>query len=582
MKLRSLLLAVCSGLALPAAHGLDARCPQLPEDPAAEVPVDPPWVLLDWPRLIDGCVPNLQHDRGKRWPLMIWDVRSGEPFTEKTAKVLLERGIVAPVRLDLAAIPIAQQVQKAGAPVILLDARNGSWPYDLVGDPAKWALTFGKDAQVNEAWRRVPVPGRLEGWEVAAQRLREILREFREAGVRVDAVWFDYENAPANIPFEAAKASREAGKEIPSSALANADAFDRYRRQLWIQLLSSYIAAPVREIYPGASVTNWMAVLSSPEIPAPGWTNKPLPPTGPTLLSASNPVAYGVDSAFVALWDKDLPSDRRDIDRGYLHLLLRQVSADAANRRRVAPQVDAVVWVARDHRILTDRTVPTMSRAAYREALRHLWLRGADAMQVYNGLRPGQSAIALAEVQDAATVYDELLKHRDFLDQGEAMNLDVPAPQHEGGIWSGLRLGDHALVRAVSLTGADATVEIGGWQGFSLPVTATPGGVTYILRLNREAGRMEVVSSDPQVPPPAPPAPAAKDAPADDKTDAPDKAQAAKPAETEGRPSAAPKKNGEARPAAGEKATDKTEKADKTDKSEKSDKKEEGRPAEKK
>lgn len=563
MKLRSLLLAVCSGLALPAAHALDARCPQLPEDPAAEVPTDPPWVLLDWPRLIEGCVPHLQHDRGKRWPLMIWDVRSGEPFTEKTAKTLLERGIVAPVRLDVAAIPVAQQVQKAGAPVILLDARNGSWPYDLVGDPAKWALTFAKDAQVNEAWRRLPVPGRLEGWEMASQRLREILREFREAGVRVDAVWFDYENAPANIPFEAAKASREAGKEIPSSALANAEAFDRYRRQLWIQLLSSYIAAPVREVNPAASVTNWMAVLSSPEIPAPGWTNKPLPPTGPTLLSASNPVAYGVDQAFLALWDKELPTDRRDIDRAYLHLLLRQVSADAANRRRVAPQVDAVVWVARDHRILTDRTVPTMSRAAYREALRHLWLRGADAMQVYNGLRPGQSASALAEVQDAATVYDELLKHRDFLDQGEAMNLDTPAPQHDGGIWSGLRLGDHALVRAVSLTGADATVEIGGWEGFSLPVTATPGGVTYVVRLNREAGRMEVVSSDPQVPPPPP---TAKDGSADDKTDAPDKASA-------------PKKNGEARPAAGEKAAEKTDKADKTDKAERKD---EAKPVEKK
>ena len=303
VKVRSLLLALSAGLAVQAAQALDARCPQLPEDPVAEVPMDPPWVLLDWPRLIEGCVPHLQHDRGKRWPLMIWDVRSAEPFTDRTAKALLERGIVAPVRLDPAAIAVAQQVQKAGAPVILLDVKTGSWPYDLAGEPAKWALSFGKDAQVNEAWRRVPVPGRLEGWELAAQRLREVLKEFREAGVRVDAVWFDYENAPANVPFEAAKASREAGKEIPSAALASAESFDRYRRQLWIQLLSTYIAAPVREVYPAASVTNWMAVLSSPEIPAVGWNNKPLPPTGPTLLSASNPVAYGIDAAFLALCD---------------------------------------------------------------------------------------------------------------------------------------------------------------------------------------------------------------------------------------------------------------------------------------
>jgi hypothetical protein len=548
MKVRSLLAAVCAVFAMQQAQALDARCPQLPEDPAAEVPTDPPWVLLDWPRLIEACVQNLQHDRGKRWPLMIWDVRSAEPFTDKTAKMLLERGIVAPVRLDVAAIPVALQVQKSGAPVILLDAKTGAWPYELVGDPAKWALSYAKDAQVNEAWRRTPVPGRLEGWEMASQRLREILREFREAGVRVDAVWFDYENAPANVPFEAAKASREAGKEIPSAALANADAFDRYRRQLWVQLLSTYIAAPVREIYPAASVTNWMAVLSSPEIPVVGWNNKPLPPAGPTLLSASNPVAYGVDAAFLALWDKDVPTDRRDIDRAHFSLLLRQVSADAANRQRVAPQIDAIAWVARDHRTLTDRTAPTMSRAAYREVLRHLWLRGLDGMQVYNGLRTGHSATALAEVQDAATVYDEMLKHRDYLDQGEVMNLDTPSPQHEGGIWSGLRLGDHALVRAVSLTGADATVEIGGWQGFSLPATATVDGVTYVVRLNREAGRMEVVSSDPAVPPPAP----KEEAPA--KAESADKpAPVAKPAEAETKAATPSKKNGEGRSAASEK-----------------------------
>jgi hypothetical protein len=549
MKVRSLLAALCAVFAMQQAQALDARCPQFPEDPAAEAPTDPPWALLDWPRLIEACVPNLQRDRGKRWPLMIWDVRSGEPFTDKTAKMLLERGIVAPVRLDVAAIPVAQQVQKSGAPVILLDVKSGSWPYELMGDPAKWALTFAKDAQVNEAWRRTPVPGRLEGWEVAAQRLREILREFREAGVRVDAVWFDYENAPANVPYEAAKASKEAGKEIPAAALVNAEAFDRYRRQLWIQLLSTYIAAPVREIYPSASVTNWMAVLSSPEIPVIGWNNKPLPPAGPTLLSASNPVAYGVDAGFLALWDKDVPADRRDIDRAYLHLLLRQVSADAANRRRLAPQIDAFAWVARDHKTLTDRTAPSMSRAAYREALRHLWLRGVDGMQIYNGLRTGHSAIALAEVQDAATVYDELLKHRDFLEQGEVMNLETPPPSHDGALWSGLRLGDQALVRAVSLTGIDITAEIGGWQGFSLPVTATVDGVTYVLRLNREAGRMEVVSSEPAVPPPAP-----KEEPAPlPKTEAADKpAAASKPPEAEAKPAPGAKKNGEGRPAAPE------------------------------
>ena len=543
MKVRSLVLcALCAGFVLQPAHALDARCPRAPDDPAAEVPLDPPWQMLDWPRLIEACVPNLEHDRGRRWPLMIWDARSAETFSEKMAKALLERGIVAPVRLDPAAIPVAQQIQKAGAPVILLDSKSGSWPYDLVGDAAKWALSYPKDAPVDETWRRVPAPGRLEGWAIAAQRLREVLRQFREAGVRVDAVWFDYESAPVTVPYEAAKASREAGKEIPAAALTSPEAFDRYRRQLWIQLLSSYIAAPVREVYPAASVTSWMAVLSSRDIPVIGWNNKPLPPTGLSLLTASNPVAYGVDTAFLALWEKDVPSERGEIDRAYLHLLLRQVSADAANRRQLAPALDSVVWVARDLRSQPDRNAPTMSRPAYRETLRHLWLRGVDGMQIYNGRRTGQSAIALAEVEDAATVFDELLKHRDFLDQGEVMNLETPSPREEGALWSGLRLGDHALVRAVALSGSDTTLQIPGWQGFSLPVTATPGGVTYIVRLNREAGRMEVVSSEPPVPPPAP---IPETVPTADREEAGDRAASGtKPADAEARPAA---KNGETR-----------------------------------
>lgn len=564
MRIQSLLpWALCAGYLLQPAHALDARCPQAPEDPAAEVPMEPPWQLLDWPRLIEGCVPQLQHDRGKRWPLLIWDARSAEGFAERHARALLERGIVAPVRLDAAAIPVAQQMQKAGAPVILLDARSGSWPYDLVGDPTKWALSFPKDAQVPEAWRHVPVPARLEGWQQLAQHLREVLGKFRAAGVRVDAVWFDYEQAPATVPYEAAKASREAGKEIPAAALASPEAFDRYRRQLWTELLSSYVAAPVREIYPAASVTNWMAVLSSPAIPVIGWTNKPLPPTGLTLLSASNPVAYGVDAAYLALWDKDPPTERREIDRAYMHLLLRQLSADGANRQQLAPELDTFVWVARDHRTQPERGAPSMSRAAYREALRHLWLRGIEGMLVYNGPRPGQPALALAEVQDAATVYDELLKHRDFLEQGEVMSLETPPPRHDGGLWSGLRLGDHALVRAVSLGVADATVEITGWQRFSLPVTATPGGVTYVVRLNREAGRMEVVSSEPPTPPPAPkeaPAPeAATEAAAGGTTEPAEPAQPAEAKDREkpkrkdkerasDRNGAAGGKDGEARP----------------------------------
>ncbi|MCU0766292.1 MAG: hypothetical protein MUE39_02775 [Gammaproteobacteria bacterium] len=507
-----LLCAALAAIATPAL-ALDARCPQYPEDPRAEVPAEPLWLTLDWPRTIEACVPTLQHERGKRRPLVLWEGGDAAAFTDKTAKMLLDRGLVPAVRLDLAMIPVALQLQKAGAPVVLLDARTGSWPYDLVGDPAKWALTFAQNAQVPDAWRRLPVPGRFEGWAIAAQRLRDVLRSFHEAGVRVDAVWLDYETAPANIPFEAAKASREAGKEIPARALASNEAFHRYRWQLWLQLLSAYVAAPVREVYPAASVTNWMVMLSTLETPVTGWDNRPLPPSGLTLFNATNPVAYGVDRAVLASWEKDqVPTDADAVDRAYVGLLLRQPSQDGQNRQRIAPHLDSVVWVAREVQQLPDRKVPAMSRGAFREALRHLWLRGADAMEVYNGQRPGGLAAALAEVQDSATVFDEMLKYRDFLDQGEPMTFALPAVQEAGPLWSGLRMAEQAVVRVVWLGEGEGSAEVEGWPGFKITLPATRAGTTYLVKLNREAGRLEVLSSDP-------PPPKDESAPSDKKPD---------------------------------------------------------------
>ncbi len=496
--------ALAVALAAPA-QALDARCPQLSDDGRGDPAADPPWLVLDWPRVIEACVPALENDRGKRWPLVLGDSRSADVPSDKAVRALLERGIALPVRLDPAMIPVAQAIQRAGAPVVVVDARSGTWPYDLVGDPGKWALSFPEKAQVQDAWRRMPVPGRAEGWQVAADRLRSVLQRFRDAGVRVDAVWLDHDGTLANVTFDAAKASKEAGKEIPALALRDPETFNRYRRQLWSQLLSAYVAAPVREVFPAASITTRGIVASSKDVPTLGSDGTALGTAVPTLFTATAPAAYGLDVGFHSLWSKEPPGDPAAVDRGYLHLLLRQVSADTANRRVTAPALDAVASVARWMQDLPDRPAPPMGRPMYREALRHLWLRGVDAMQVQNGARRGALAHALAEVQDAAAVYDELLKYRDFLDQGDPINLDVPPPEHDGVVWSGLRLGDHALLRVVSLGVPEQPVEISAWDGFSLAVPATPAGTTYIVRLNREAGRMEVVTSDP--PPPGAPAP---------------------------------------------------------------------------
>ena len=144
------------------------------------------------------------------------------------------------------------------------------------------------------------------------------------------------------------------------------------------------MAAPIREVYPEAAVTNWLTLVSTPEAPTHSWRGTPHPASGPTLFTHSSPAAYGIDTGFRAQFS-DAPNDKRQLpDWLFLHILLRQASEDAANRSRVAPYLGGVVWVAR---WVPDREVtptPVMSRRMYREALRHLWLRGMDAMAVFN------------------------------------------------------------------------------------------------------------------------------------------------------------------------------------------------------
>ena len=131
-----------------------------------------------------------------------------------------------------------------------------------------------------------------------------------------------------------------------------------------------------------------------------------------------------------------------------------------------------------------------MSRARYREVLRHIWLRGADGMQVFNARRRGYEELVWNELVDAVRIYDEMLAYREFLDEGELMCLDVPAEQDDGVVWSGLRLPDRAVVRVFKQGGGEADVAIEAWPGRTATLRATSQGATCVLR--RTADGVEV------------------------------------------------------------------------------------------
>ncbi len=248
------------------------------------------------------------------------------------------------------------------------------------------------------------------------------------------------------------------------------------------RLLDTYLAAPVLEVFPRALVTNWMAVFSTAERPALYWSNDAVPPGLPGVMNASNPVAYGNNLFWERSWRSDYPLTRQQVDRFYMQLLLRMVSADTANRLRFRPECRSVPWVARWCPDVPDEGLtPILSRQAYREALRHLWLRGVDGMQIFNATRPGYEDEVFAEVEDAVAVYDELLEHAEFLEHGAVLNTAVPDIRDDGLLWSGLRLGDRALVRAVKQGDGEATATVEIWPGQPTTIAAARQGRTLLL-----------------------------------------------------------------------------------------------------
>lgn len=423
---------------------------------------------LDWPALAIDRLPVLKNARTGRWPLVLWRAPDVRELDEPAIRRMLERGIAPTVKLQADFAEAARLIQAAGGPVIALEAAGGDWPYEVDGEGST-------DGGID--------PLDFAGWRRASESLREQLSAFVDAGVVLDAAWLDYENAPVNLPLE--RVATGVGS-VPEAVGDDPGRFRVYRRQLWLSLLSAYVAAPLREFFPRISLTNWVVSASRPDAPLLDWYNRPHPRTDIGLFTATNPIAYGSDVAFAYTRPRGRPLDREAVDAIYTHILLRQVSADAHARRLDAPHMESVVWVARWVRDILDRTYPVMSREAYREALRHIWLRGADAMMVFNPVRRGMQWMSVYEVEDAATVYREMLAFHDLLDSGEVMNVEVPPADGARVFWSGVRTDARAVVRVSNRGESVVELVLSPWPGQVRQLSVEPGAMTFVLSSDDE------------------------------------------------------------------------------------------------
>ena len=96
-----------------------------PAEPPLYAQPSPPRATFSWLDEIRREVPALTHDRGDRWPMILWEAGPFEPQAPSVYKELLARGLTQHIHLDEKMIPTAQALRDAGSPVIMMEGNGG-------------------------------------------------------------------------------------------------------------------------------------------------------------------------------------------------------------------------------------------------------------------------------------------------------------------------------------------------------------------------------------------------------------------------------------------------------------------------
>ena len=159
----------------------------------------------------------------------------------------------------------------------------------------------------------------------------------------------------------------------------------------------------------------------------------------------------------VYTWDKIWRwYDFDQVDYRWFYNMLKVGSNAGKSTSSEIPIVTFVHW----HTVYTDDNnlgIQQFSENMYQELLWHLLLRGHDTFFMWCPLDQATQDARLVH-----QVYAASLEYKDFLESGIPINFDVPS--QPGPVVSGLRLGDHLLLRRTDFddTRSDVTLTIDG------------------------------------------------------------------------------------------------------------------------
>lgn len=496
----------------------------------------PTWETKPEVAGILACVPPLQHPFPKRWqPTLYWWQAPLSFDNPKKLKAelrgLTERGlsscIVLEAEYNIAAATIAKRVaeakaiDRAGYPVNI--QMNGALNLYRLPDGKLVVHADSPDAgKKGDVGEEFPCLLLRDGWDARAKHIRGLMEKFAAAGVRVAAVWYDYEGMPyvwngelghlgrcpsCQKQFKDIARVQKTGKDLPPLS----DGFDvwvAWATDFWAEAVTEAFAKPVRAVYPSAKIGFYGFTVSSPARPTGGAE------VNPPEIDVVQPVCYAQPVSFAQnYFGTPGKVPQRELDQAYFLGLLGGVTGQIGNLRANQLLMPFVCGYCDGNGVAL-----RMSRSIYREFLRHAILRGARGFYCFNTAPPYTAMVDYySELADINAVYNELFAYRRFLEGGEPINQDwmtpitpvtakgdwrqpsntntwsrgatvngirvwLPTPKvKEAAVWSGLRKGDEALIRVVALGETAAFLDATPFPGVTVRLLASPAGATYIV-----------------------------------------------------------------------------------------------------
>lgn len=298
---------------------------------------------------------------------------------------------------------------------------------------------------------------------VIKKRVETFLRAYKEAGVKIDFIFADWEiDGPIewNDAWDTCRRCQSCRQNIPN--INDFRAFQSKLRDIRSEIQRVAFGDNVTGYFPQALVGNYgvyphngmrywydyfekesegYPVIKDQRARYREWAHE-FSATGYTFAM---PVVYTWYPTFA--W-----YDFKDTDyRWFYNMLLTASNAGAATPPNI-PIISFVHWTTTAPPPNPSTDVVQMSQAKYKDLLWHLFLRGHDTLFLW--CTANELSIEVGLVHE---VYADSMAYSDFIQRGTPISFEVP--KDEGPVISGLRIGNRVLVMRTNFGSKQQNIE---------------------------------------------------------------------------------------------------------------------------